>query len=362
MLILPSRQSGRIDRFDVWISAVGYEARSRHAFADEAAQAEMKIAIDFLDNRVLAYDENLAFFRSENFEVLQFVDRSEPERQIKEMSNWVRGLATALRKRLMSSEARDDLAICVDVSVMSRDMMALTFEAIWLLSKERSLSLHLRYSPTNFYVPRDSAAPISFAGSASPLLAGWRADSQAPVALILGLGFEGDRTIWASEILEPARTLIFAPLGYEQRFDDAMLRVNRPLFEGLFDVDWILDQASNSDASDISEVDQETLLQFVGKRLIPYNVGGVSELFVKLDAACFALLKEHRVIICPFGPKIFSAVSMLVALAHFPRIAVWRVSGNVVADPEDRAASGPVVRGAFRLVAGDAGLVGQAAE
>src|SRR6185312_4803307 len=118
-------------------------------------------------------------------------------------------------------------------------------------------------------------APITYAGPASRFFSGWRTNAQAPIALVLGVGFEADRAVWAQETLEPAKTILFAPLGYEERFDGEMLRVNRSLFDGMFGTEWIVDGASGVHED---QSDETSLMEYAKRQLVPFNVANPVDL------------------------------------------------------------------------------------
>lgn len=115
----------------------------------------------------------------------------------------------------------------------------------------------------------------------------------------------------------------------------------RPLFDRMFGTEWIVEPPSEPGDHESASTDDASLMQYANRQLVPFNVADAVDLFVKLDAVCFSLLKHSRVTICPFGPKIFSAVSLLVGIAYFPRIAIWRITGNIVSEPVDRLPAGP---------------------
>jgi hypothetical protein len=60
-----------------------------------------------------------------------------------------------------------------------------------------------------------------------------------------------------------------------------------------------------------------------------------------LESVVYGLLKSFNVIVLPFGPKIFTLCSLLVAGLH-PTVSVWRVSAGGAERPVNRRASGRI--------------------
>jgi hypothetical protein len=55
------------------------------------------------------------------------------------------------------------------------------------------------------------------------------------------------------------------------------------------------------------------------------------------------------VLLCPFGPKMFALICMLVAQVHRPDVTVWRVSGGQSEQPFDHASAGMIYRLSIRF-------------
>lgn len=68
-----------------------------------------------------------------------------------------------------------------------------------------------------------------------------------------------------------------------------------------------------------------------------------------LASLVFGLLPRFRPIMIPLGPKIFAALSMLLALRLLPQICIWRTSAGSGEDVANRHAGGTVVAFDYEL-------------
>lgn len=108
--------------------------------------------------------------------------------------------------------------------------------------------------------------------------------------------------------------MAFRPTGVDERYDDAVSKAN---------------VGFNFGASSISVVE--------------YNVLEPLHLFRNLLSIADGLVGPYRITFVPFGPKIFSAVSIIIGMIHFPNICVWRISLNELSAPRDVHPDGKVV-------------------
>jgi hypothetical protein len=122
---------------------------------------------------------------------------------------------------------------------------------------------------------------------------------ERPTALVIGLGDESDRALGLVNYIEPAVTVAFlADPALDEKFLVAAGEANQPL------------------------------LQMLGEeQIVRYPLAGIRVTAALLESCCLGLLKEHRIILAPLGPKPFALLSMLLASVH-TGIEVWRVSAG----------------------------------
>ena len=129
------------------------------------------------------------------------------------------------------------------------------------------------------------------------MFAGWSGDPGRPLGLAMGLGYEPGKAVGGSAYLEPKQAWLFIPTGLDRKYDRAVEKANRHLLEA-----------------------REP------KWSIEYSVTRPIETLAVLDGLAYGQLQEGRVILLPFGPKVFALCCLLVACVHYPEVAVWRVS------------------------------------
>jgi len=210
----------------------------------------------------------------------------------------------------------------IDISSMSRPMIASVVLALSRACERHPLDVVFAYCPAVFTKPSDLRQPVTVSQPVTPEFAGWSNQPDKPVAAIAGLGFEFDQALGAMEFLEPAVAWTFIPFGEDERYDRAAQSANK-----------------------------ELLAAIKPERMIRYDVTDPYQCFVQLESLTYGLLDSNRPIIVPFGPKIFSLLSFLVAIIHAPNVTIWRVSGEQVGIPDDRVASGNVISVSARFQA-----------
>lgn len=286
--------------FDAMVASIGFENRARYFCENHRIQATKKIAYAFTDRNIIGFDRNSAFFDSNGFTIDSLESFDFSNRLYQELDS-------------VSSAKVDELRVCVDISSMSRSRMANVVEVALMCSAKRSVIVDFVYCVAKYSPPPTEPTFIEIAGPVTPFFAGWTTRPEAPTCAIFGVGYEPDRVIGAIEYLEPGPIKAFVPVGTDPRFLDAVIEVNKPLWD---------------------EISKEH--QTFYKLSEPFNT------FVKLESLLYSLKQHYRPILVPFGPKIFTIECLLAAVSHYPSVAVWRVSGGSAMDPVDSEASGEV--------------------
>ncbi|MGF6998830.1 hypothetical protein [Paraburkholderia sp. GAS32] len=189
--------------------------------------------------------------------------------------------------------------IVVDVSCMSRPIMAATFEAIFRAAVKGSLNVVVGYviaaysPPPTLLPPNEDIKPIS------EFFAGWPNDTTASTALIVGLGYERAKAEGACEYFDASETWVFVPRSPIREYDDAVTTNN----------DFLLARARRREHS------------------IDYKVDSPTEALGHLATRVTNLLSGANLVLLPFGPKIFFVLSLLIG-AIFREVGVWHVTGD----------------------------------
>lgn len=294
--------------YDAFVGCVGYESRSRYLISQDGFSAEANYALIFSDQQVLQFDRNEKVFKQKDFRLFP-------------VSAGLNDVPCAIDKIIESIFAQTSnskhgaIRLVIDVSSMTRQMIGvLAFSlAIKAAAAGRPLFVDFLYSAAKFGTLPKLSGPIVSNGPVFGRLAGWSMKPNLGCGMILGIGYEPDLALGVIEELEASAVWTYRPQNNEKQYDKAIDDHN----VGLFDV--------------VSP-----------KHRAKYSITDPYSLFASLNQLVLATKSEYRIIIVPFGPKIFSLASVLVALVNYPEIGVWRVSGGVNLDPVDRIPNGVV--------------------
>lgn len=289
------------EAYDLFIGTLGYESRSTYLAREQLFNAAQKIALAFPKENYASYLSNRDFLETEGF---RFVDNSAYA-----IGEW---LGAELAR--CASNCDRSLSLLVDISSMSRPMLAELIFQLSNLNIERSVNVTFTYLPAVFVRGSAEHPPVAVSEPVTPEYAGWTDAPERPIAAVVGLGYEHDLALGALENLEPTAAWAFIPTGEDRRYDDAVAKANRNL---------------------------EVMLS--EDQSMTYRVDHPMRVHAALETLVYGLLQHSRPILIPFGPKVFSLCCLLVARRYAPDVTVWRVSGETMSRAGDRTASGRVV-------------------
>ena len=193
----------------------------------------------------------------------------------------------------------NNYSIIIDTSLIRRSRLAGIFNEIYELGTKMDLDLYIFYSLGAYVPPNDhKLLPNKRVASVHPRFMGWDDDHDLKVLTIVGLGYEKDKAVGAVEYLESLRTILFIPESSEEQYLDEVLRQN----------EYLIKSTSTRDQ-------------------IYYDVENPVKIVLEIDAVLSGSYDKYKPILLPFGPKIFYACSLLVAMVH-PEASVWYVSGE----------------------------------
>lgn len=294
---------GRQVEYRYAIAAVGYESRARYYFESTQTTAHERIMFVFSDQRIIDFSKNLNFFESHGF---KSVNATAPA-----IKGWAGGL-----QEIVNAEHLEDVYVIVDISSMNRLLIAsLCYEIAQIAIKmERRVNVDFVYSIAKYGVVPEFCGPIVTNGPALASLGGWSKSPSVPCGIILGIGYEEDLALGIIEELEASEIWGFRPKDHEKRYDEAIDRRNQGLFDEI--------SAAN---------------------LVKYSVFDPFSLYVSIESLIALTKSAYRLIVVPFGPKIFALASCLAVLRHYPEVGFWRVSGGANLEAVDREPLGKVL-------------------
>lgn len=286
---------------DLFIGTLGYESRSSHLARKQLVNARRKVALAFPNEDYVSYLANRTFLNASGYDI---VDNRRPT------------IAHLLQEMVEKHGTRSEVSVSVliDISSMSRPMLADIIRLIAQLDAPHGVNATFVYLPAAYVKGNAEHAPVAVSQPVTPEFAGWTSTPELPITAVVGLGYEPDLALGALEFLEPTAAWAFIPTGEDRRYDDAVKEANRSLEVMLSD-----------------------------DRSMSYSVEEPARVHAVLETLVYGLVQRSRPILIPFGPKIFSLCCLLIAQNYAPSVTVWRVSGETLARPGDRQASGKIV-------------------
>jgi hypothetical protein len=189
--------------------------------------------------------------------------------------------------------------IAIDISCMSRPTMAAAFQAVFEAAERNVIRLDVLYVVAEYTPPPTNLPPNEDIRPINDWFAGWPTNATASTSLFVGLGYERDKASGACEYFDAGETWVFVP------------------------------QSSIGDYQTAVENNNEDLLARARRRdhMTTYRVERPSETFGLLAGTVSQVVSKMNPVLLPFGPKIFFALSLLVA-AVYREVGVWHVTGD----------------------------------
>lgn len=292
----------------LFIGCIGYENRSAFYLKNSTSldNAE-KLIFDYKCSGIYSYGQNMDFI--------------ENARNVNNFSDFDEFLVF-LQKVLKYKSSR----IIFDITSFDRQKIASILKLIF----ENRLTVDavkIVYSLRKFVECKIKFEVVNSFSPVLPTFMGDTAFSQQGLSLIMGVGYEYGKVIGAIDTLEPTKTFCFRPTGTDPQFDECIDRANLN-FNFLNEEDLVLKY----------DVCNAETLYFDIRRLVEFEKS------------------SRSVLIVPMGPKIFAAISMLVALIYHPSVKVWRHSTECASDVNtisDAHPTGEIVQFAFSFKQAD---------
>jgi hypothetical protein len=298
MIIIESDGTPADFTFDIALVAIGYERRCRWVTEQYDVRARVRLGLEFGFLAAASYQDNRDFFEERSCRVINGIDNKAPE---------------AVAEYIRSAARADVVTLFVDISSMSREMIANVVLGIQNVRFTLEVHITVGYAPSKYSKIR-GPAPIRLASPIKSTLAGWSSRPEQPLGAVFGLGCEPGLALGALQVLEPAKAWLFSPRGIDPQFDVALKRANQHV-EDIFDV-----------TSFEYEITRPTITRG------------------RFEALLNTIHGYFRVITVPFGPKIFAWLAIAtVIFTHRGDVGVWAFSSREHASLVDRDAEGPVI-------------------
>ena len=192
----------------------------------------------------------------------------------------------------------DSMKIILDISLLSRKDVAEIISLITSCSKTIKVKLAIVYALAKYKAPIKTQVANAKVMPVGHFYTGWCLTPGLPVMTIVGLGYEKDKALGAIEYVESSSTVVYLPNSSEELYKNDVLEENK------------------------------NILSFVNqKNKIDYDVHSPVELVFSLESMISTNKSEFKIVLFPFGPKIYYACSLIAAIPH-PEASVWYVSGE----------------------------------
>jgi hypothetical protein len=295
----------RVRRYDALLCSLGYESRAV-AVARSLDEATRITAVGFPYGHDDVYRANGRTLERLQADVVSDLSSANN-------AGWVVGWL-AEQARLGARR------VAVDISSTTRTRIATAVHA--MLHERAGLVVDFLYVPERYLPAPPIPAATESAGPITSFFAGWAPDARQPLGVLFGLGYEPTRAAGALDYLEPTTAIPLLPTGGDPAFAADVRRGNEDVFA----------MRTVRDAVEYDIADPAATISILR---------GLAEQFARSHP--HEGREPHRVLLLPFGPKVF-ALSCLVMSATSPvRLPVWRVSPGRFEGASDRVAEDRVI-------------------
>lgn len=284
--------------YDLSILGLGYEERATSKYDQEKGLLGEVLALGYLThNEILHYRTNKDKYISGHSKVFEGNDND-----VKSYLNeW-------LNEKIVDTDV--PIHVLIDITVFSRSRLAaLLYILVKNLPKKSTLTIS--YEISKFVAAPDGLSPIKKVGDIIPELSGPIGDLNKPTALISGLGYEDGKALGLATYLEPEFNFALVPIGVDRKFDNLVVKNNQAL-----------------------------LNEIPSSRIVHYRLDQPYNTYIDMRDLVSATSSFATPLIAPLGPKILTAISVLIAIEFEEKLPVWRVSSDYEEKPVNRKPSG----------------------
>jgi hypothetical protein len=290
------RKETHSESFDLAIYGLGYESRSVTAYQKYNKTSASKIVVGYDTHKeCLFYEQNKLEFEGSDCDIFE------------EGNSKTFLLIEELLQKFKCGEAINCL---IDITVMSRHRLA-TVICLLIDNLPQKSSITVVYSLSGYVAPPNEISPIRVVGEITEQLSGSLGDLSLPSALVIGLGYEKDKALGVYSYLDSTYTFLFIPRSSEVEFESEVLKNNHSLIQS----------APKSN-------------------VFYYDVASPYSTYIDLKSLILEISDFSRPLFMPLGPKILSALGVIIGKELYPELPVWRASSEYNEIPTERPASG----------------------
>lgn len=291
--------------FDIAICGLGFESRAISAYIASSENIKRLIVLGYDENTdCFSYQSNKNFFGKNTDHIFEIGDKD---------------VADSLKLALQEEQFDSPKNILVDITVMSRHRLAMVLGRLMDILSAGS-KLTVTYTLSTFIDPPEDSTPVKKVCEIAEGFEGVLGDLSLPTSVIIGLGYEKGKALGISNYLDSWRDYIFLPRSPILEFEKYVRENNNDLIES---------------------IPQEQILT--------YNVSSPYSTYLDLKSLVLSLRDFSRPLLIPLGPKILSALCVILSKELTPNVPVWRVSSEYKEAPVDRPSSGNEIKFTLQL-------------
>ncbi|WP_299676532.1 hypothetical protein [uncultured Tenacibaculum sp.] len=275
------------DSIDLFIGCLGYEERAIYQAKEIFDNIKDNIIIVFGNHEDEHFRKiNEEFFKKNNFNLL-YTDTPNKEREsllkIDEKINEI------------LNNSNDVVNVYIDYSSMTKSWYSHILLGIFNNERKENLKIILGYSHAEHV---RSKLIDNYNRIVTPLFGYCNLSvPNIPTSVVIGLGNEANRVI-----------------GLKEYFDTVPF---------VFHSDETYNSEYYKDATDLLE---SYLSRIPSKNIFTYPINDLIYTYYLMENLCSSLIKNHRVIIAPCGPKPFTVLSLILSLKYSDIIEVWQIT------------------------------------
>lgn len=294
-----------VSEFDIAICGLGFESRAISAYRTSSERIHKLIVLGYEDNtEYFSYQSNKKVFGENTDKIFEIGDSAVLE---------------SLDKSLEDEDFNNAKHILLDITVMSRHRLAIVLgRLIDILSPDSKLTI--TYTLSRFIEPPAGSTPVKKVCEIAEGFEGELGDLSLPTSVIIGIGYEEGKALGICNYLDSWRDYIFIPKSPIHDFEVSVRKNNHDLIEST-----------------------------PAEQLLTYNVSSPYSTYLDLKSLVLSLSEYSRPLLIPLGPKILSALCVILSKELTPRIPVWRVSSEYMEVPVERHSSGNEIKFTLQL-------------
>lgn len=293
------RQPASVDYslIDYFICSSGFETRSSYLYtkiSDQLIESQ-KICFFFSDRVTLSKKTNDKIYKENNFLAFEAISEN--------ISDYIN-----IFSEIFANERNTNISILIDYSSMTTNIYAAILKYFYTYSTNfQEVSLYFSYTQALFSEPQQ-LKPLTYNQPIS--IFDTIQTTEKPIALIIGLGYERDKTLGLLEYFQSDR-------------DDVYL--------------FLTDNSADNKFYELVKNNNANLIKLIeDQHIIRYNIRDVSYLLSTLDSLInYLIYTNYRIVIAPTGPKQFTLISLIVNLFH-EEVTTYRLSHGNRSTPIDK--------------------------